>query len=139
MNKEFRTMIVEDEEVSADLLEIMLDRVGINDIAMATSGNQAIEMFETGLRNGSPYKLVFLDIIMPGMDGLTALKQLRAAEKEGGIAAGDRAIIIMTTALTTTDAMIEALFEGDCNDYLVKPIGPSYLGEILAKNGLIAP
>lgn len=75
---------------------------------------------------------------MPEMDGQTALKQIRAAESACGIALSDRATIIMTTALTTTDAMIEALFEGDCNDYLVKPVGPVYLKEILAKNGIMA-
>jgi len=138
MNKELKTMIVDDEEVSADLLEIMLNRLGIREIVKATTGRQAIEMFETGLKNGAPFALVFLDIIMPGMDGQVALKHMRAAEKEEGISAADKAVIIMTTALTTTDAMIEALFEGDCNDYLVKPIGPAYLREILANKGIIA-
>jgi two-component system, chemotaxis family, chemotaxis protein CheY len=138
MIRAFKTMIVDDEEVSADLLEIMLKRMGIREIVTATTAPQAIELFESGLNNGAPFALVFLDILMPGMDGQEALKRLRATEKEAGIAAANRAVIIMTTALTTTDAMIEALFDGDCNDYLVKPIGPAYLGEMLAKKGFIA-
>jgi two-component system, chemotaxis family, chemotaxis protein CheY len=138
MSRTLKTMVVDDEEVFADLLEIMLNRVGIQEIVTSTNGPQAIEIFESGLKNGEPFKLVFLDILMPGMDGREALKHLRAAEKEGGIAVADRAVIIMTTALTTADAMIEALFDGDCNDYLVKPIGPVYLKEMLAKNRIIA-
>lgn len=138
MNKELKTMIVDDEEVTADLLEIMLNRLGIREIAKATTGRKAIEMFESGLKSGSPYALVFLDIIMPEMDGLVVLKHLRAAEKEQGISTADKSVIIMTTALTTADTMIEALFEGDCTDYLVKPIGPAYLGEMLGKNGIFA-
>jgi two-component system, chemotaxis family, chemotaxis protein CheY len=137
MNRSLKTMIVDDEEVSSDLLEIMLNRLGIREIVKATTGPQAIELFESGLKNGAPFALVFLDIIMPGMDGQAALKHLRAAEKEEVLAAADKAVIIMTTALTSTDAMIEALFDGDCNDYLVKPIGPAYLVEMLANKGFI--
>ena len=82
MNKELKTLIVEDEEVSADILEITLNRLGIREITKATTGRQAIGMFETALQNGAPFALVFLDIIMPGMDGQETLKHLRAAEKE---------------------------------------------------------
>jgi two-component system, chemotaxis family, chemotaxis protein CheY len=138
MSSELKTMIIDDEEVAADLLEIMLNRQGIREIVKATSGREAIDIFEEGLRIGSPYSLVFLDIIMPEMDGQLTLKHLRAAEREWGIADAEKAVIIMTTALTTTDAMIEALFDGDCSDYLVKPIGSSYLGEMLANKGFIA-
>lgn len=138
MNKNVKTIIVDDEGVAADLLEIMLNRLGIRDIVKATSGRQAIDIFEAGLKNGSPYSMVFLDIVMPEMDGQEVLKHLRAIENKKGIAAGDRAIIIMTTALTTTDAMIQAIFEGDCSDYLVKPIGPVYLREMLSNKGFIA-
>jgi two-component system, chemotaxis family, chemotaxis protein CheY len=138
MKKEIKTIIVDDEGVAGELLEIMLNRLGIRQITMATTGREAIDMFAAGLKNGSPYALLFLDILMPEMDGLQVLKQLRSAEEKEGIAAADRAVIIMTTALTTADTMIEALFDGNCNDYLVKPIGPAYLKEMLAKNGLIA-
>jgi two-component system chemotaxis response regulator CheY len=138
MNRTLKTMIVDDEDVAAELLEIMLNRVGIKEIRMAATGKEAIDIFADGLKDGSPYAMVFLDILMPEMDGLEVLKQLRSAEEEAGISAADRAVIIMTTALTTADTMIEALFDGDCNDYLVKPIGPVYLKEMLTKNGLIA-
>jgi two-component system chemotaxis response regulator CheY len=138
MNKELKTMIVDDDEVSAGLLEIMLNRLGIREIEKAGSGRQAIDLYKTGLKNNSPYALVFLDIIMPGIDGQETLKYLRAVEKEEGIASACKAVIIMTTSLSTTKAMIEAIFEGDCTDYLVKPIGPAYLGKMLAKRGLIA-
>jgi two-component system, chemotaxis family, chemotaxis protein CheY len=138
MNSGPKTMIIEDEEVAADLLEIMLNRQGIRKIVKATSGRQAIDIFKEGLKNGSPYSLVFLDIIMPEMDGQLTLKHLRAAEREWDISEADKAVIIMTTALTTADAMIEALFEGDCSDYLVKPIGPAYLREMLSHKGFIS-
>ena len=139
MSKELKTLIVEDEEVSADILEITLNGLGIRAITKATTGRQAIGLFETALQNGAPFALVFLDIIMPGMDGQEALKHLRAAEKETGIAASDKAAIIMTTALSSSDSMIEALVDGDCNDYLVKPISRDYLKEMLAKIGKLGP
>ena len=45
----------------------------------------------------------------------------------------------MTTALSSSDSMIEALFDGDCNDYLVKPISSGYLKEMLVKMGKLGP
>jgi two-component system chemotaxis response regulator CheY len=138
MKKELKTIIVDDDEVFAKLLEFTLNGLGIQEIVKAMTGRQAIEIFETGLKSGSPYGLVFLDIIMPGMDGQETLKHMRAAEKEAGIAAADKAAIIMTTAVSTSEAMIEALIEGDSTDYLVKPIEPGYLREMLANNGIIA-
>ncbi len=134
-----KTLIVDDEEVAADMLEIMLNKLGIRETAIVTSGGQAVELFAEGLGSGSPYSLVFLDIIMPGMDGQETLKRMRAAEKKAGLAESGKAVIIMTTALSTTEAMIEALLEGDCTDYLVKPVSSSYLREMLVKNKVIAP
>jgi len=138
MKKYLKTMIVDDEEVAADLLEIMLNKLGVKNIAIASTGRQALDMFDDCLKSGSPYSLVFLDIMMPEMNGQEILKQMRSAEKEAGIASGDRSTIIMTTALTSTDAMVEAIFEGDCSDYLVKPVSSEYLREMLANNGFIS-
>ena len=138
MIKDLKTMIVDDEEVAADLLEIMLNKLGVKNIATASTGRQALDMFDDCLKSGSPYSLVFLDIMMPEMNGQEILKQMRSAEKEAGIASFDRSTIIMTTALTSTDAMVEAIFEGDCSDYLVKPVSSEYLREMLANNGFIS-
>jgi len=138
MKKYLKTMIVDDEEVAADLLEIMLNKLGVKNIATASTGRQALDMFDDCLKSGSPYSLVFLDIMMPEMNGQEILKQMRSAEKEAGIASFDRSTIIMTTALTSTDAMVEAIFEGDCSDYLVKPVSSEYLREMLANNGFIS-
>ncbi len=134
MLKEMKTLIVDDEEVAADVLEVMLNRLGVGDTAVAASGKQGVGLFAAALESGSPYALVFLDILMPGMDGQETLKRMRNAEKEAG--AGHRSVIIMTTALSTAEAMLEALLEGDCNDYLVKPVSPDYLKEVLGKNGI---
>ena len=138
MKKYLKTMIVDDEEVAADLLEIMLNKLGVKNIATASTGRQALDMFDDCLKSGYPYSLVFLDIMMPEMNGQEILKQMRSAEKEAGIASFDRSTIIMTTALTSTDAMVEAIFEGDCSDYLVKPVSSEYLREMLANNGFIS-
>jgi two-component system chemotaxis response regulator CheY len=62
---------------------------------------------------------------------------MRSAESQAGLATGDRAKIIMTTALTSTNSMVEAIFDGDCNDYLVKPVTHEYLREILQRYGVI--
>jgi two-component system chemotaxis response regulator CheY len=137
MDKGLKAMIVEDEEVAAELLEIMLNRLGISDIVSVSNGMDAVETFKTAIRCDSPYSLVFLDIMMPEMDGQEILKRMRSAESQAGLSSGDLAKIIMTTALTSANSMVEAIFDGDCNDYLVKPVTHEYLREILQRNGVI--
>jgi two-component system chemotaxis response regulator CheY len=137
MDRGLKAMIVDDEEVAAELLEIMLNRLGISEIVSVTNGMDAVETFTSAIRCDSPYTLVFLDIMMPEMDGQEILKRMRSAEHKAGLAFGDRAKIIMTTALTSTNSMVEAIFDGDCNDYLVKPLTHEYLREMLQRNGVI--
>jgi two-component system chemotaxis response regulator CheY len=137
MDRGLKVMIVEDEEVAAELLGIMLNRLGISDIVSVSNGMVAVETFLSAIRCDSPYSLVFLDIMMPEMDGQEILMRMRSAESQVGLASGDRAKIIMTTALTSANSMVEAIFDGDCNDYLVKPVTHEYLSEILQRNGVI--
>lgn len=69
----------------------------------------------------NPYDLIILDIMLPGVDGLTLLKELRQA--------GNRAHILLITARDGVDDRIKGLDLG-ADDYLVKPFA---LGELLAR------
>lgn len=138
MNRTIKTLVVDDSDLQADILESALNDLGITDIAKAVNGADAVQQFESALTGEAPYSLVFLDIVMPEMDGQEALKRLRTLERDSGISGKARTTIIMTTSLDSPADMIEALIEGDCNDYIVKPVERDNLRTILIKNCLLA-
>lgn len=138
MKRGNKTLVVDDDAMIAETMEIMLNIQGITDITTAGTGIQALNCFQEALRAGTPFPLVFLDIVMPEMDGQEALKRIRALELEAGITGDDRSIIIMTTSLSSPEDMIEALIEGDCTDFMVKPVEEGNLHGMLAKYGFVA-
>jgi two-component system chemotaxis response regulator CheY len=137
MQQAQKVLIVEDSDIQAEVLESIIHELGIENVTRAENGILALEHFERELRNGSGYSLVFLDIVMPKMDGQEALKRMRASEKEAGVSGKNKAVIIMTTSLSSPADMIKALIEGDCTDYVVKPVAESILKAMLIKYGLI--
>ena len=65
--------------------------------------------------------MVVLDWLMPGLDGLRLVEQMRAA--------GDRTLVLMLTARDAVENRVEGL-EAGADDYLVKPFAPA---ELLAR------
>lgn len=129
-----RMLVVEDDFVSRRLLSAFLSPYGHCDIAV--DGEEAVCAFGLALKEGTPYDLVCLDIMMPNMNGQEALKNIRNLEKENNISIGEGARIIMTTALDDSKNVMQA-FKGDCDAYLSKPIDKARLLEELKKLDLI--
>ena len=129
-----RCLIVEDNELAREGLRYFLTDHA--EIELAVNGREAVDAFEAGLARQQPFDLVLLDIIMPEMDGQQALKLIRLAEQHDLAPDRKKAIIIMTTALNSPENMEEALWEGDCTDYLVKPIVRADLMAMLRRYGL---
>jgi two-component system, chemotaxis family, chemotaxis protein CheY len=130
-----RCLIVEDNGLARDMLSLFLTEYA--EIETAANGLDAVARFREGLAAQSPFQLVLLDIVMPGMDGQQALKMMRQAEKANGVAAERKAVIIMTTALQSQENMVDALWDGDCTDYLVKPVTRTDLLRMLNRYRLI--
>jgi two-component system, NtrC family, nitrogen regulation response regulator GlnG len=101
-----RILIADDEDSLRWVLEKSLRQAGY-EISTAKDGDGALRAFEA-----EPFDLVFLDIRMPGMDGLTALAKLRELS-------GDAHVIVMT-AHGTMETAIQAMQRG-AYDYLAKP------------------
>lgn len=70
MNK--RILIVEDETDIATWFKKQLDMKGGYDVDLAEGGKKALEMMSQ-----TQYDLVFLDLVMPGFDGIEVLKELK--------------------------------------------------------------
>lgn len=130
-----RILIVDDEYNNRILMQRILEPIGRCDVVI--NGQEAVEMFEMAMVEGEPYRLVCLDIMMPGMDGQAALKAMRQIEKVRGVLPADEAAVIMTSALDTPKEVIHAFYQGGCTDYLVKPILQEKLLEKLRDCGVI--
>jgi DNA-binding NtrC family response regulator len=66
-----RILIIDDDESITSLLRMVLSRQGY-EVLTAANGRERVKLF-----NSTPADLVISDILMPEMDGLEALKQLR--------------------------------------------------------------
>ncbi|MEJ2769183.1 response regulator [Mycetohabitans sp. B46] len=108
-------LVIDDDQELRDLLRDYLTRQGIEVSVLHDAAS-----LERRLERERP-DLIVLDLMMPGMDGLTALRQLRAA--------GDDIPVIMLTARADDVDRIVGLELG-ADDYLGKPFNPR---ELLAR------
>jgi len=129
-----RTLIVEDDFTARLTLQKFLSRYG--ECHIAVSGKEAVDAFRVAAENGSGYDLICMDILLPEMDGRTAVKEIRSLERERGILSTNGAKIIMTTALEDVKDVIRS-FQELCDAYVIKPVNLGELRTHLTSLGLI--
>lgn len=129
-----KILIADDDESNRLLLARIVAVLGIPD--QVVDGLEAVEAFELALGMGEPYDIVFLDIMMPKMDGLMALRAMRDLEGKNGVKGKDSGKIFMVSALGTEKNILEAFSKGECTDFLVKPVKKQTLYEKLADYGI---
>jgi DNA-binding response OmpR family regulator len=114
-----KVLFAEDNPVFHSMLATMLKKWGYDPIA-TRNGNEAWEQ----LTQDPSIRLVVLDWMMPGMDGLEVCRRIRCQLDAGGYT-----YVIMLTARTETRDLIEG-FEAGADDYLTKPFNAH---ELLAR------
>jgi two-component system copper resistance phosphate regulon response regulator CusR len=100
-------LLIEDEQRVASFIRKGLEEQGIQ-VAQAFDGVTGLQM-----ATADQFDVIVLDIVMPGMNGLEVCRKLRGDY-------GDQTPILMLTALSTTDDIVEGL-TGGADDYLTKP------------------
>ena len=128
-----KALIVEDDFTSRLLLQELLKPYGNSHVAV--NGIEALKVCKEAIKNKSQYDLICLDIMMPEMDGQTALKEIRALEDEAGFNSSSRAAIVMTTALGDVKTVMGSYYEL-CDGYLVKPFSKDQLSSELRRIGI---
>jgi len=110
-----RILAVDDDELIRDLLVAVLASLGRDDVVLAPSGQAAIEMLKiSAQQHAQPFDCIFLDINMPGMDGIEACGYIRKLPQYS------HTPIIMLTAMSDRD-FIDQAFTAGATDYVTKP------------------
>lgn len=117
-----RILVVDDVEMNLLVVKSLLEKTGI-EIDTAPSGSSCLVKM-----NSKEYDLVFLDHLMPGMDGVETLQKWNSGEKKYNQATP----VIMLTANALTGAKEEYMNAG-FTDYLSKPVSENDLLEMLVK------
>lgn len=110
-----KILVVDDEEVIRDALERALIKDG-HEVMSSGDGLEGLKIFHVFRPD-----LVVLDIIMPGMDGLTVCKRIREV--------ADTPIMMLSAQAITEESIIEGLKAG-ADEYIIKPVG---LNEFVAR------
>src|SRR5437016_2752495 len=86
-------LVVDDEEIMREILETLLTREGY-DVRLATSGAEGLE-----LARALPFDAAIVDIMMPGLDGIATLDELKRIDE-------DLAVIIITAYASVESAIV---------------------------------
>jgi two-component system chemotaxis response regulator CheY len=130
-----RILIAEDDFASRTFMSKFLSDYGECDLTV--DGIEAVEAFLLGCDMGMPYDLVCLDIMMPRVDGVKALKAIRDIEKQKGVDEDKRVKVIMVSALNDTES-VKMSYDTGCEAYASKPIDIVKFKEVMKKLGLIS-
>ncbi len=124
-------LIAEDNKQNVELLVSMLTDYGGYDIA--EDGKQAFNLFMDAHNEGSPYDLIFLDIIMPEIEGDQVLVMIREWEK-ANLKGQTPVPIVMASAKSDADTIFESYDQG-CQLFVMKPYLKSELDDLMKTMG----
>ena len=110
-----RILVVEDEKKVASFIQRGLEGEGFQ-IDLAVDGEEGVAMAKI-----TPYDLILMDVMLPKMDGLSAIRELRAAQVSTPV--------LCLTAKDTVEDIVAGLDSGS-DDYLTKPFA---FAELLAR------
>jgi DNA-binding NtrC family response regulator len=106
MRRNASILVIDDEEIMREILEALLTREGYH-VRLAASGAEGLE-----LAKSVPFDAAIVDVMMPGMDGLAALEELKKLDEE--------LPVLMITAFASVETAISAMKRG-AFDYVTKP------------------
>ena len=121
MDKNMKILIVDDFSTMRRIIKNLLRDLGFNDTTEADDGQTALPLLQTG-----KFDFLVTDWNMPGMDGLTLLKNVREDEK-----LKDMPVLMVTAEAKREQIAIAA--QAGVNGYIVKPFTAATLKEKIDK------
>jgi two-component system chemotaxis response regulator CheY len=129
-----KMLVMEDEFVSRSVLMEILAPYGT--IESAENGREALEKFQKALQSSERFDIVFLDIMVPEMNGQDVLKNMREMEQQYGVFALSGTKVVMTTALGDFNN-VKTAFKHQCEAYLIKPLDREKVVSALQGLGIV--
>ena len=126
--QELSVLLVEDHEINRKLAEIMLQRMGYR-YATACDGQEALDLLAV-----ERFDVVLMDVMMPEMDGITAMRLLRERETQ----TGQHTKVLMVTAHAMTGDKERFLAEG-ADGYVSKPMSQAALQKEITRVFSLSP
>lgn len=130
-----RFLIVDDDASVILFLRMVLSAYA--ECLTASNGQEALSAFTSAWSEGRPFTAVFMDILMPDMNGTEVVQEMRRLEEEHDPSAPFK--LIMISVLTDTKNVSESFFYGRADAYLPKPFTRDTVLHELVKLGLADP
>jgi twitching motility two-component system response regulator PilG len=118
---QYKALVVDDSPTIRKQIEIELEHLGIA-ADLAESGEQAIGF----LNQSQSYDLIFLDVVLPGVDGYNLCKTIKRDRQR------KRTPVIMLTGKGSPFDRVRGKLAG-CNTYLTKPVGRERFQTVVKK------
>ena len=115
-----RILVVDDNRSAREIMLSMLMSLRFG-VTAVSSGTDAIIELERGQADGKPYGLVLMDWVMPDMDGVEAIKRIRA---NTGLAHTPSFIMV---TVHSRDELLQRAHDTQIEGLLIKPVNPSAL------------
>jgi two-component system response regulator PilR (NtrC family) len=106
MRRNGTILVVDDEDIMREILEALLAREGYQ-VRLASTGEEGLDIAKT-----TPLDAAIVDVMMPGMDGMALLEELRRLDED--------LPVVMITAFASVETAIAAMKRG-AFDYITKP------------------
>ncbi len=119
-----KVLVVEDNDLNAEIISIILNQYEM-DVDIATNGLEALEKFQQS--KPFTYDIIFMDIMMPIMNGLEATQKIRALDRE------DHKLPIYAMSANAFIEDEKRSIESGMNGHLSKPLDTQKLLEVLNK------
>jgi two-component system cell cycle response regulator DivK len=109
MGEQLHALVVDDTPINVKLVTALLKANGFV-VTIATSGEAALDLVKT-----AEFQLMLLDLRLPGIDGLTVARMVRASSDHQQLV-----IVAVTASAMKTD--VAAALEAGCDAFVAKPI-----------------
>lgn len=128
-------LIIDDDIESCRLLAKRLEKYG--ESTFASDGKSAYDLFLAAHAEKRPFGVIFLDIVMPEIDGHAVLVRIRDWEK-ANLEPEEAAKVVMVSAMKDTHNIFSSVREG-CDNYMTKPIRKQGVIDVMQRLGFPEP